>query len=81
MPARCTPLPRSHKVVCAASTIRLTWRVVYCVQECGDLNSVKKVCAGRADCAGFTYNGKCGYLKTAVGGTKSRSGWSVYVKP
>jgi hypothetical protein len=39
---------------------------------------VKQQCAKTSGCVGFTFNGKCGYLKSAVGETKGRSGWTVF---
>jgi hypothetical protein len=48
------------------------------VQVCGDVERIKQQCAKTNGCGGFTHDGKCGYLKTAVGETKSRSGWTVF---
>jgi len=59
----------------------LLWLAVVHVQVCDiDIKWIMDRCAGNADCAGFTYNGKCGYLKTSVGGAESRSGWTLYIK-
>lgn len=48
------------------------------VQVCGDVEGVKQQCIMTSGCVGFTHDGKCGYLKTAVGVIQSRSGWTVF---
>jgi hypothetical protein len=47
-------------------------------QVCGGLDQVQAACVKAGGCAGFTWNGKCGYLKSAVGETKGRGGWTVF---
>lgn len=48
------------------------------LQVCQGLDQVKQACAKTSGCAGFTWNGKCGFLKAAVGETSNRSGWTVF---
>jgi hypothetical protein len=49
------------------------------LQVCQGADQVKQQCAKTSGCVGFTFNGKCGYLKSGVGETKGRSGWTVFV--
>lgn len=56
--------------------------VLMCVrpslQVCGGLEQVQAACVKTSGCAGITWNGKCGYLKTAVRETKEQCGWTVF---
>lgn len=53
-------------------------RMQVCVASWQGVDGVKKACAATSSCAGFTFDGKCGFLKTAVGEAKGRNGWAVF---
>jgi hypothetical protein len=37
-------------------------------------------CAATQGCVAFTFDGKCGFLKSSAAATKSRGGWMLFVK-
>lgn len=52
-------------------------------QVCGPLQSVVDRCLAGfkgTKCMAFTYDGACGYLKSAKGPVKYREGWIKYTK-
>ncbi|WIA09517.1 hypothetical protein OEZ85_008913 [Tetradesmus obliquus] len=49
-------------------------------EVCKPLKEVEAACAKTGGCTAFTWNGKCGYLKTKVysGEVVSRAGWTLF---
>jgi hypothetical protein len=42
---------------------------------CGDVLAVAKRCRETFGCRAFSYDGRCGYLKSSDGPRRSRTGW------
>jgi hypothetical protein len=56
--------------------------IVCCSQVCGAARKVAEECgstANRGKCVGFTYDGKCGMLKTSLEGAVAKGGSTVYI--
>jgi hypothetical protein len=58
------------------------WAKFGCVslvaQVCQGPDQVKQQCSSTRGCAGFTHNGRCGYLKATVSSSKGRDGWTLF---
>lgn len=51
------------------------------MQLCKSLDEIKAACVAQKGCIAFTYDGKCGYLKTSAGtpmDIMTRRGWTIY---
>eukprot|EP00879_Flechtneria_rotunda_P001952 GHRR01002126.1.p1 GENE.GHRR01002126.1~~GHRR01002126.1.p1 ORF type:complete len:250 (+),score=40.46 GHRR01002126.1:185-934(+) len=48
---------------------------------CGDINSVDSSCTSNPSCVAYTYDGSCGYLKSAAEPKQYREGFTTFVLP
>ncbi|KAF6258043.1 hypothetical protein COO60DRAFT_1460836 [Scenedesmus sp. NREL 46B-D3] len=46
---------------------------------CGDINAITSSCSSNAACVAFTFDGSCGFLKSATGPTAYREGYTTFV--
>jgi hypothetical protein len=64
---------KSSRMAQEAGTRAPACRAAYKV--CGDVVAVAERCKQTLGCRAFTYDGRCGYLKSAGGPRTARRGW------